>query len=91
MLVLLLLLLSLLFTVIHDASFVFTETLPFIIFQLSALFSISSTIPSWLAWIQYISWFHYANEALTINQWEDYTGIECDQNTVVSQKQQRNC
>ena len=35
------------------------------------------TIPAWLSWIEYISWFKYANEALIINQWKGEV-IECD-------------
>lgn len=37
-------------------------------------------MPDWLVWIQYISWFYYGNEALTINQWKDVgeDEITCD-------------
>ncbi|XP_059079534.1 protein white-like [Tigriopus californicus] len=33
----------------------------------------SDTVPVWLDWIQYISWFKYANEAFVVNQW---AGVE---------------
>nr|AHK05663.1 ATP-binding cassette transporter sub-family G 125057 [Tigriopus japonicus] len=33
----------------------------------------SDTVPVWLDWIQYISWFKYANEAFVVNQW---VGVE---------------
>ncbi len=45
----------------------------------------SDTIPVWLSWIQYISWFHYANEALTINQWDGVTDIDCEVESMVRQ------
>ena len=31
----------------------------------------------WLEWLQYLSWFNYANEALSINQWQDVSYIDC--------------
>ncbi|CAG2101161.1 unnamed protein product, partial [Medioppia subpectinata] len=32
----------------------------------------------WIAWIKYISWFYYGNEALIINQWRDIQHIDCE-------------
>ena len=34
-----------------------------------------STIPDWLSWLQYLSWFNYGYEALVVNQWENYGNI----------------
>lgn len=34
-----------------------------------------SSIPSVLSWLKYISWLKYANEAMTIVQWEGVTNI----------------
>jgi len=34
-----------------------------------------SKVPGWLSWLQYVSWFLYANELLNINQWEDVTDL----------------
>lgn len=31
----------------------------------------SGTVPVYLDWIKYLSWFMYGNEALSINQWHD--------------------
>ena len=30
-----------------------------------------------MEWLQYLSWFNYANEALSINQWQDVSFIDC--------------
>ena len=32
-------------------------------------------------WLRYLSWFGYANELLSVNQWKGLTGIECPSNT----------
>jgi len=45
--------------------------IPLMIF--GGFFLDSSSVPSWLVWFKYIGWFLYANELLTINQWE---GVE---------------
>lgn len=38
-------------------------------------FKCFSSIPLALSWIKYISWLKYANEAMTIVQWEGITNI----------------
>ena len=35
------------------------------------------TIPDFLAWCKYISWFYYAYESVLINQWKDIANISC--------------
>eukprot|EP00095_Tigriopus_kingsejongensis_P010869 maker-scaffold864_size87066-snap-gene-0.21 protein:Tk10869 transcript:maker-scaffold864_size87066-snap-gene-0.21-mRNA-1 annotation:"protein white" len=45
--------------------------IPLLLF--GGFFMNSDTVPVWLAWIQYISWFKYANEAFVVNQW---VGVE---------------
>ena len=35
------------------------------------------SIPVYLIWIKYISWFHYSFEAMMINQWDQVTNITC--------------
>ena len=41
-----------------------------------------SSIPVYLQWVSYLSWFRYGNGALLINQWLNVTEIECpDENT----------
>ena len=36
----------------------------------------NSTIPVYLEWMKYLSWFMYSNEALLINQWEGVDNIQ---------------
>ena len=36
------------------------------------------SIPSWLIWLKYLSWFLYGNEALAINQWDGISNITCN-------------
>ncbi|KAJ8314371.1 hypothetical protein KUTeg_008932, partial [Tegillarca granosa] len=36
---------------------------------------IGSSIPDFLVWLKYLSWFLYSNELLVINQWEDIENI----------------
>jgi len=43
--------------------------IPFMIF--GGFYLNSGTVPVWLAWLQYLSWFYYGYEALLINQWSD--------------------
>lgn len=35
------------------------------------------TIPEWLTWLRYLSWFNYGFEALALNQWDNYGPIPC--------------
>ena len=41
--------------------------LPFLLF--GGFFTNPELVPSWLAWIEHISWFKYGNEILFVNQW----------------------
>ncbi|CAL8147553.1 unnamed protein product [Orchesella dallaii] len=41
------------------------------------LFINLSTLPAYIAWAKFISWFMYANEALSVAQWKNITNIEC--------------
>ncbi|TRY74914.1 hypothetical protein TCAL_04988 [Tigriopus californicus] len=45
--------------------------LPFML--VGGFFLNNLSIPTWLIWLKYISWFKYANECLVINQW---SGVE---------------
>lgn len=36
-----------------------------------------SSIPVYLQWMRFLSWFLYGNEALMINQWEGVDYIDC--------------
>ena len=38
----------------------------------------SVSIPAWLIWLKYVSWFFYGNQALVVNQWHGMEGIECE-------------
>ena len=35
------------------------------------------SVPVWLVWLKYLSWFLYSNELLMINQWEG-AEMKCD-------------
>ncbi|XP_015785595.1 protein white-like isoform X2 [Tetranychus urticae] len=50
---------------------------------LGGTFVNNRTIPKWINWIKYFSWFYYSNEILTVNQWRDVTHIDCDFETPV--------
>ncbi|XP_055342361.1 protein white-like [Paramacrobiotus metropolitanus] len=52
-----------------------TLLLPITLF--GGLFMSLASIPNWLKWIEYLSWFRYANEALGINQWLHVENITC--------------
>lgn len=40
-------------------------------------FFISRTIPPYLDWLSYLSWFKYAFESLSINQWKGWEDNPC--------------
>ena len=40
--------------------------------------NILRTIPKYFLWLKYLSWFNYANELLTVNQWNGVKNISCD-------------
>jgi len=35
------------------------------------------SIPDWINWLKYMSWFKYGNEAMMINQWEGVSDFIC--------------
>lgn len=37
----------------------------------------AASVPKYLVWLSYFSWFKYGNEALVVNQWQDITDIHC--------------
>ena len=44
---------------------------PFLSVMIFGGFFLNNTsIPAWLEWLKYISWFMYSNELLVVNQWE---------------------
>ena len=49
--------------------------IPFMLF--GGFFLNSGSVPAWLAWLQYLSWFMYSFEALLVTQWEGVEGIAC--------------
>ena len=51
-----------------------TILIPLMLF--GGLFLNNSTIPVYLEWMKYLSWFMYSNEALLINQWEGVEDIQ---------------
>ncbi|CAG0879460.1 unnamed protein product, partial [Darwinula stevensoni] len=58
-------------TAVTTVSLIF---LPLLLF--SGFFMSSNSVPVYLVWLKYISWFYYGNEALMINQWKDLE-IDC--------------
>jgi ATP-binding cassette, subfamily G (WHITE), eye pigment precursor transporter len=36
-----------------------------------------STLPPWLSWLQYLSWFRYGYEIFLVNQWHNYDELTC--------------
>ncbi|XP_037797831.1 protein scarlet-like [Penaeus monodon] len=42
------------------------------------LFINLSSMPWYIGWVKYLSWFMYSNEALTVTQWSDVTNITCE-------------
>ncbi|KAJ0180331.1 hypothetical protein K1T71_003735 [Dendrolimus kikuchii] len=49
--------------------------IPFMLF--GGFFLNSGSVPPYLGWISYLSWFRYGNEALLINQWSGIESIAC--------------
>ncbi|CAG2101407.1 unnamed protein product [Medioppia subpectinata] len=49
---------------------------------LGGFFINTDEIQVWIAWVRYISWFYYGNEALIINQWRDIQHIGCEYDVV---------
>ncbi|XP_069948653.1 protein scarlet-like isoform X3 [Cherax quadricarinatus] len=42
------------------------------------LFINLTSMPWFIGWVKYISWFMYSNEALTLTQWADVKNITCE-------------
>lgn len=53
--------------------------IPLIMF--GGFFLNSDSVPVYFIWLEYLSWFKYANELLTVNQWENIDSLECDGNS----------
>ncbi|XP_028178625.1 protein white [Ostrinia furnacalis] len=49
--------------------------IPFMLF--GGFFLNSGSVPPYLGWISYLSWFRYGNEALLVNQWSGVETIAC--------------
>ncbi|KAJ8722907.1 hypothetical protein PYW07_004087 [Mythimna separata] len=49
--------------------------IPFMLF--GGFFLNTGSVPPYLGWISYLSWFHYGNEALLVNQWSGVETISC--------------
>ncbi|CAL4079531.1 unnamed protein product, partial [Meganyctiphanes norvegica] len=52
--------------------------IPFMLF--GGFFLNSGSVPGYLKWFKYLSWFSYGNEALLINQWTGVESITCGVN-----------
>lgn len=53
---------------------VFLNTICLCFFHFLLSFN-NRSIPDYLVWMKYISWFSYGNEMMVINQWEDVSTI----------------
>ncbi|XP_060593434.1 protein white-like [Ruditapes philippinarum] len=42
------------------------------------LFMNADSFPVYFVWLEYLSWFKYAGELITLNQWENIESIDCD-------------
>ena len=49
----------------------------YIDFNAPFLFLLLRTMPAIVAWLKYLSWFMFTNEALSIVQWQNVTDIQC--------------
>ncbi|XP_071108651.1 protein white-like [Haliotis cracherodii] len=49
--------------------------IPFMLF--GGLFLNNGSVPVYFIWLKYISWFQYANEILSVNQWQYVHNIDC--------------
>lgn len=49
--------------------------IPLIMF--GGFFLNADSIPVYFIWLEYLSWFKYANELVAINQWDNVGAIEC--------------
>nr|WOD55112.1 ABCG transpoter Scarlet1 [Hymenopus coronatus] len=63
----------------ESASIAMAYLVPFdyVLMITSGLFINLSTLPRYIAWVQYISWLMYSNEALSIVQWNGIHNITC--------------
>jgi len=62
-----------------SVSLAITALIPFdyMLMITGGLFINLSTLPVYLAWAKFLSWFMYANEALSVAQWHNITDIAC--------------
>ncbi|XP_050505521.1 protein white isoform X3 [Diabrotica virgifera virgifera] len=58
--------------------------IPFLLF--GGYFMNLGSLPHYLKWLSYFSWFRFGNEALMINQWENITDIDCSTNSTICPK-----
>ncbi|KAK7507421.1 hypothetical protein BaRGS_00001356 [Batillaria attramentaria] len=49
--------------------------IPFMMF--GGFFLNDDSVPVYFIWLKYLSWFKFANELMSVNQWEDITSIPC--------------
>ncbi|KAL4222302.1 ATPase [Mactra antiquata] len=43
----------------------------------------SDSVPPYFIWLEYLSWFKYANELIAVNQWSNIDSIECEVNGTI--------
>ena len=47
----------------------------YILMVTSGVFIKLGTMPTWLAWLPFLNWLMYGNEAMNVVQWEGITNI----------------
>lgn len=59
----------------YQTALVLSTPLTFPLLLFGGFYMKPGTIPPYLDWLSYLSWFKYSFEALTINQWSEYGNI----------------
>lgn len=69
----------------NDVAFGMAYLVPFdyILMITSGVFIKLNTLPPYLHWLKFLSWFMYATESMSIVQWEGVNEIECLKDTTL--------
>ncbi|KAL7644554.1 UNVERIFIED_CONTAM: hypothetical protein RMT77_004091 [Armadillidium vulgare] len=66
----------------YNTAMVLSTPLTFPLMLFGGFYINSGDIPKYISWLQYLSWFMYGFESLSINQWDGYN-ITTENNTIV--------
>ncbi|KAK8377184.1 hypothetical protein O3P69_013671 [Scylla paramamosain] len=67
----------------YQTALVLSTPLTFPLLLFGGFYMKPGTIPPYLDWLSYLSWFKYSFEALSINQWKDFENITTENTTVI--------